>query len=441
MIGRRLVWIAVLLFPAAAAAADFIPLPEFRDYKVPETQHSGHRAAGWQYFDLVALAAGLGAASYFAVRRRSRRGLYLLAIVSLAWLGFWREGCVCPIGAIQNVTLAAATDYRIPWTVAAVFALPLVTTLFFGRTFCAAVCPLGAIQELAAVRPVRVPGWLDQALGLLGFVYLGLAVAFAASGTAFLICRYDPFVSFFRRSGSANMLIFGASLLAIGVFVARPYCRFLCPYGAILGLLSKVSRRHLRIPPGECIRCRLCEDVCPYNAIQAPTAVPPLEERLRGRWRLAAALAALPLLAAGGFIGGRWLEGPFARLDPAVRLAERIEMEDAGKVVGTIDASEAFRNSGREKADLLREAAGRMRTYGWAGAWFGGWVGLVIGVKLIHLSVRRRRDEFRPDVAKCVSCGRCFWYCPKEQERLGLIRTLDLPDPPRPADAPETAHA
>ena len=77
-------------------------------------------------------------------------------------------------------------------------------TLFFGRTFCAAVCPLGAVQELVAVRPVKVPRWLDQALGLLAYVYLGAAVMFAATGTAFLICRYDPFVGFFRRSPAAR---------------------------------------------------------------------------------------------------------------------------------------------------------------------------------------------------------------------------------------------
>jgi formate hydrogenlyase subunit 6/NADH:ubiquinone oxidoreductase subunit I len=53
---------------------------------------------------------------------------------------------------------------------------------------------------------------------------------------------------------------------------------------------------------------------------------------------------------------------------------------------------------------------------------------LVVGVKLIHLSIRRRRTEYQPDKANCVSCGRCFWYCPVEQLRLGLIQTL--PDVP-----------
>jgi Fe-S-cluster-containing hydrogenase component 2 len=46
----------------------------------------------------------------------------------------------------------------------------------------------------------------------------------------------------------------------------------------------------------------------------------------------------------------------------------------------------------------------------------------VIGVKLLSLAVRRRRVEYVANQAGCVSCGRCFWYCPVEQVRLGLIQ-------------------
>ena len=60
----------------------------------------------------------------------------------------------------------------------------------------------------------------------------------------------------------------------------------------------------------------------------------------------------------------------------------------------------------------------------WAGMGLGAWVGLVVGVSLISLSIHRRRSQFQPDQARCVSCGRCFWYCPYEQWRLGLIQTL-----------------
>ena len=74
-----------------------------------------------------------------------------ITVVAVGWLGFWREGCICSIGAIQNVALALGdSGYTIPASVVVLFTLPLVFTLLFGRTFCAAVCPLGGVQELVA---------------------------------------------------------------------------------------------------------------------------------------------------------------------------------------------------------------------------------------------------------------------------------------------------
>jgi polyferredoxin len=243
----------------------------------------------------------------------------------------------------------------------------------------------------------------------------------AATGTAFLICRYDPFVGFFRLSAPENMLIFGGALLVIGAFVGRPYCRFLCPYGALLGLCSRVSRWHAKIPPEECIQCRLCEDACPYNAIQEPTVAQTPQERARGRRRLVGLLVLAPVLIAGGAVLGGWLQGPLSRLDPQVRLAERLRLEETDQVEGTTDETDAFRNTGRPASELYQEAATSRAQFGTLGTWLGAWVGLVVGVKLIHLSIRRRRDDYRPDPSRCVSCGRCYWYCPGEQARQGWI--------------------
>jgi NosR/NirI family transcriptional regulator, nitrous oxide reductase regulator len=424
----RLLIVGVLgllsLLVVAATAAERFPPPDFTDHPLPTITTPQPRAELLEYVDLAALAAGLALASYFAIVKRSRRGLFVLTIVSLAWLGFVRDGCICPIGAIQNVALALFDSrYAIPWTVAVVFALPLLFTLFFGRTFCAAVCPLGAVQELAALRPVNVPAWLDQALGLLAYVYLGAGVIFTVTG-AFVICRYDPFVGFFRMNASSNMLILGGCFLLVGVFIGRPYCRYLCPYGAILGVLSKASKWHAKIPPADCIQCRLCEDACPYGAIREPTVAQTAVQRRGGRRVLAALLLACPVLIVAGFWLGQKLETPIARLNPVVRQAERVRLEQTGIAEGTTDASDAFRNTGRPAAELYAQAAVIRGQSRWAGGWFGAWMGLVVGVKMIYLSIRRRRTDYQPDRAACVSCGRCFWYCPCEQARQGLLSPM-----------------
>jgi NosR/NirI family transcriptional regulator, nitrous oxide reductase regulator len=407
---------------STARASDLIPVPDFTEYQVPVSMPPAPDHPLWEWLNVGLLLAALCLASYFALVNRSRRGLFLLTIASLIWFGFLYEGCICAIGATQNVTLALFdAGYAIPLTVVLVFVLPLVFTLFFGRTFCAAVCPLGAIQEIVAVRPVRVPGWLDHALGLFPYVYLGLAVIYAATGTAFVICRYDPFVPIFRLSGDVNMLIFGGALLVIGIFIGRPYCRYLCPYGAVLAVLSKGAKWHARIPPEECIQCRLCEDSCPYGAIQLPSAPPPRETRPAARRRLAALLGLAPLLVIGGGAVGWLLTVPLARLEHDVRLAERIHLEDTGLVEGTTEASEAFRSTGQPKEELLAQVVDIRSRFRLPAILIGGWVGLVVAVKLISLSVHRRREEYQPDRSRCVSCARCYWYCPGEQVRLGLI--------------------
>ena len=409
-------------------AADVLPTPEFSNHPIPQAQTPAPRTPLQDYLDLGYLAAAIAAASLLAVKFRWRLGLFLLSVVSLAWLGFWRKGCVCPIGAIQNVTQALFDkDYAAGWLVIAIFALPLVFTLLFGRTFCASVCPLGAVQEIVALRPVQVPTWFDHALGLLAYVYLGAAVLFAATGSAWIICRYDPFVGLFRLSSSAWMLALSGGFLAVGLFVGRPYCRWLCPYGAILALLSRVSWRHMTIPPEQCVQCHLCEEACPYGAIQRPTVAPPPAARTAARWRLVGVLAMAPLLIAAATYLGYELRSSLAGLHPTVQLARQIRLEESGQAKARTDATEAFRATGEPVDSLYEKADAIVGKFAWGGSILGGWVGLVFAAKLLRLSIRRRRTDYQPDRSACVSCGRCFWYCPEEHAQQALI-TLQKPD-------------
>lgn len=217
-------------------------------YTTPAVQRPPPRSTWSRALDVALLAAALGVSAWVVVRRRSRSVLVVLMIGCLLYFGFYRKGCVCPIGAIQNVAVALIDpNYAIPYLVIATFFLPLIIALLFGRVYCGGVCPLGGIQELVLLRPVRVPRRLDAWLGLLRYVYLVLAVWYAVQPVVdrdFIICRFDPFVGLFRRTGTAEMLGLGGAFLLAGIFIGRPYCRYLCPYGGLLSLLSRLAWRN-----------------------------------------------------------------------------------------------------------------------------------------------------------------------------------------------------
>jgi len=394
------------------------PKPDFESgYVRPDLLTPAPRAVVWEYMDIFVLAAALSLATYFAHKLRSRRNIFLLMVFSLVYFGFFRKGCVCSIGAIQDMSFFLFNPaYAIPLLTVFFFIAPLVATLLFGRSFCAGVCPMGAVQDLTLLKPIAIPPWLEHTLRYLAYVYLALAVWLSAMGATFAICKYDPYVAIFRRNANLNMIIIGGVLLIIGFFIGRPYCRFLCPYGIILRQFSRLSRWRVKITPTDCNQCKLCEDACPYGAIQSPVPQWPEATYRKDKRRLALLLILFPILIAFGSWLGNSLAPLAARTHATVALAERVFMEENRETEGTTDASQFFRMSGESIASLYDRAATIQGRFEKGGYFFGGFLGLVLGAKLILLSLRPSQRDYEADRAGCVSCGRCYQYCPKEHE-------------------------
>ncbi len=209
------------------------------------------------------------------------------------------------------------------------------------------------------------------------------------------------------------MFIIGAILLLIGVFIARPYCRFLCPYGALLNLVSRFSKKHITITPAECIQCRLCEDSCPFGAIDKPVLLKDKEARPVAVRRFLIIGIIIPvLILAGGFAGSQFHEN-LAIVNPKVQLAnELLHNTNYGETEKEAFEIEAFKSAGQSKEELYLEAAAIINQFYYGGWVLGGFIGLVFGLTLLSLSVFKYKEDYTPNKSNCLSCARCVDYCP-----------------------------
>ena len=406
-----------LFFASLPAWAESrFPQPQFDSgYTVPAAHHPPYAALVSEWLDVAVLALALGVAVWLVHRVRSRRWILVFAVACLAWFGFVRQGCFCPIGSIQNVAAAVWHGGGLAWSVAAFFVLPLLVALFFGRVFCAAVCPLGALQEIFIIRPQRVPRVLDVLLRLIPLGVLAFGMVYMLNGAGYLICRTDPFVGFFRRSAPLSFLLVGMAVLLLGMVVARPYCRYFCPYGVLLEWCSRLAWRPVRITPKDCVNCRLCVGVCPVDAIEIPREALSDTARAHQFRRFVQMLLIAPLLVAGcagtGWLAGAWV----AKAHPLVETAEvlRIATPETEDLYPQI---EAFKKSGVTQDALnaeVRAVIGRFRT-GSAAA--GTFIGFIIALRILGLSRLRTHSEHEANRFRCIACGRCYPTCPKNRK-------------------------
>ena len=144
----------------------------------------------------------------------------------------------------------------------------ILLTVLFGRFYCSVLCPFGILQEFAAL----IFRKKNRPIGNYKFKYYIAALTFGAliGGTALLIRYIDPYTIF----GSAVSLSLFGLLAAFAViflvfFKNRFFCTNICPVGAILGLLSKISPNKIYIDKNVCVSCGLCEKACPAGCINS----------------------------------------------------------------------------------------------------------------------------------------------------------------------------
>ena len=406
-----------IIYSFQAFAVARFPKPDFTSgYQYPNIVHNAPNELFWNILDVVLLVGMMGLVVWAAYRKRSRTIILSMSLVSVLYFGFFRSGCVCSVGSIQNVvTAAVSSDYHLPWYVLLVFLLPIVFALLFGRVFCSGVCPLGALQELVNVRNFRLSRAVSATLTMIPWVYLAFTILYAATRSQFLICRLDPFIGIFRLGGDLGVMSLGIVLLVMSLFIGRPFCQFLCPYGALLSVFSALSWKKLEMTDKGCINCALCSVSCPVDAIRPPQDSKTNEERKKGVKRIILFALLLPVFTLAGsvLVGSQSDALSLAHKD--VHLYEMLLRQEAQPELEEPLEVETFHALGGDMEELKAKVEGIRSDYSFYAYWVGALIGFVIGFKLLKLSLKRGRKTYEIDMARCTLCGKCFNYCPQNK--------------------------
>lgn len=187
---------------------------------------------------------------------------------------------ICPFGGVATIYEFATTGTFIQKIHSSSFilmVLGMVVAILFGTIFCGYICPFGSFQEWIGklgkkLFPKRhnhfVPQKLDRILRCLRYVVLVMVLYQTAVTAKLLFQSVDPYYAlfkFFTNEVAVSAYITLGVIVILSLFVERPWCKYLCPYGALLGLFNSIRIFKIRRNQNTCIGCKKCDKVCPMN--------------------------------------------------------------------------------------------------------------------------------------------------------------------------------
>ncbi|MGB7604260.1 MAG: 4Fe-4S binding protein [Lutisporaceae bacterium] len=200
------------------------------------------------------------------------KGIPLLSEASLHAL--------CPFGGVvtlYNLATLGTFIKKIHSSALILMSIVFILSILFGPVFCSWVCPLGTIQEWVGKIGRKifrkkynhlVPLKLDKVMRYLRYGVL-IWVVFVTARSGYLLFEsidpYNALFTFWSEEVAIPGLIVLAFTLVFSLFVERPWCKYACPYGALLGLTNKIRIFKIKRTPNTCIDCKKCDYNCPMN--------------------------------------------------------------------------------------------------------------------------------------------------------------------------------
>lgn len=187
---------------------------------------------------------------------------------------------ICPFGGVVTLYQIALVGTLVRKVHEASLVLMVIVfgmAILFGPVFCGWVCPLGSIQEWVSKIGRRlfrkrfnrfIPANVDRPLRYLRYLMLIWAVYMTARSGQLVFESIDPYFALFNF-WTSEVAIGGLLVLVVtlvgSLFIERPWCKYACPYGALLGITNLFRVFKIKRNESTCIDCNKCSRDCPMN--------------------------------------------------------------------------------------------------------------------------------------------------------------------------------
>lgn len=193
---------------------------------------------------------------------------------------------VCPFGGVvtlYELVTQGAFIQKIHESSMILAIAALVLAVAFGPVLCGWICPFGTFQRALASIGKRIfgkrygtfiPKKVDSILRYLRYGVLIWVLIATAVSAKLIFADYDPYYALFNfwtGEVAVTAFITLGIVILLSLFVERPFCRYACPYGALLGLTNTFRIFSLRRNAKSCISCGKCDAACPM-AIEVSSA-------------------------------------------------------------------------------------------------------------------------------------------------------------------------
>jgi len=187
---------------------------------------------------------------------------------------------LCPFGGVvtlYNLITLGTFIQKIHMSSVILMSIIFILAILFGPVFCGWVCPLGSIQEWVGKLGRKIfkrkfnhfiPTKIDNVLRFVRYGVLIWVVFVISKSGQLLFANVDPYnamFTFWSGEVAVPAVIILIITLLSSLLIERPWCKYACPYGALLGLSNKIRIFKIRRNAHTCISCKKCDQNCPMN--------------------------------------------------------------------------------------------------------------------------------------------------------------------------------